>query len=255
MTAPVLDVVHHEVPPLNPSPNGLFPATTWLDDPDNRWLNGVEFRGINYGGENAFGIWEGHYCAEPVPGQKKEGTRPAILDPFAPITVWAYDECDLLAPTREEVKARAAQILKLEEQVAVEQEFANRLILDATALPGAIPTRAGLKAAVAYIEGELAKTNTQAFIHIGAQWVALEPTLFIGTGTTRKSPLGHTWVIGGGYVAGLGANLVATSQPFGYRTETAVRTAFDERHNIFAAVAERSVLVGYEAVLAVVTIT
>lgn len=50
--------------------------------------------------------------------------------------------------------------------------------------------------------------------------------------------------------------MVATSAPlFGWRDAAQVRTAMDERHNIFAAVAERTVLVGYEAVIAAVTVT
>lgn len=186
-----------------------------------------------------------------MPGQIKEGERPGILPPFEPVTVWAYDECDLTAPSRAEVEQRAAQIFRLEEQVAVEREFATRLLLDA----GTPETRPTLKEAVAYLEGELAKTNTTGYLHVGAHLVAQEPSLFVASGTAHKSPLGHTWVIGGGYVEGLGDTLVATSQPFGWRDQVALRTAMDERHNIFAAIAERTVLVGYEAVIAAVTVT
>lgn len=186
--------------------------------------------------------------------QRKYGERPDVLPPFYPTVVWAYDECDLTAPSREEVKRRAVQILKLEEQTAIELEFANRLLEDV----GTPETVASLKKAVGYIEGVLAKTNTVGYIHIAADLVAEETGLFIGSGTVRKSPLGHTWVIGGGYVDGLANTLVATSKPYGFRTAqptTAdVRTAMDEKHNVFAAVAERSVLVGYEAVIAAATI-
>ncbi|WP_137146932.1 hypothetical protein [Mycolicibacterium sp. CR10] len=254
-TTPVLDVVHQEVPPVAPAAIGLYAATEWLDDPANRSFNGVEFRGPNYGGENAFGIWEGHYCSAPQPGQIKDGHRPGVLPPFRPVVVWSYDECDLTAPSQAEVRARAAQILKIEEQTAIELEFANRLIEDATALPGTIPSAASLKEAVGSIEGALAKTNTVGYIHISAALVAQEPGLFIGSGTVRKSPLGHTWVVGGGYVDGLASTLVATSRPYGFRDAPAVRTAIDEKHNVFAAIAERSVLIGYEAAIAAATVT
>lgn len=254
MTTPVLDVVHQEVPPVNPAAIGLYAATDWLTDEENRWLNGVEFRGTSYGGEDAFGLWEGHYCDEPTPGQKKEGTRPDYLPPFYPVTVWAYDECDLTAPSRAEVRARVKQIIRLQDQTAIEREFANRLLEDVDALPGTVPTAVNLKKAVGYIEGELAKTNTVGYIHIAADLVAEETGLFLGSGTVRKSPLGHTWVIGGGYVDALGDTLVATSKPYGFRYEHEVRDAIDEKANIFAAVAERSVLIGYEAAIAAVTI-
>lgn len=257
MTAPVLAPIRFEAPPVNPSPNGLYAATNWTEIGEgepSRHLNGVEVKGPNYGGDNAFGIWPNDTCtygSEPAPGQKKEGARPGILPPFDSVTVWAYDECDLTAPSRREVVARAAQIMRLEEQVAVERELANRLLLDA----GTAETRPTLKEAVAYLEGELAKTNTLGFIHAGADQVAREAGLFIASGSTRKSPAGHSWVLGGGYVEGLGDTLVATSQPFGWRDQMQVRTATDERHNIFAAIAERTVLVGYEAVVAAVTVT
>lgn len=257
MSAPVLDVVHQEVPPVNPAAIGLYAATEWLEDADNRWLNGVEFRGVSYGGEEAFGLWPDDSCrtgVSPTPGQKKEGTRPDYLPPFFPVHVWAYDECDLTAPSRAEVRARVAQIIRLQDQTAVETEFANRLIEDVDALPGSVPTAVSLKKAVGYLEGELAKTNTVGYLHIAADLVAEETGLFIGNGTVRKSPLGHTWVIGGGYVDALGDTIVATSKPYGFRLDQPVRDAIDEKVNIFAAVAERSVLIGYEAVIAAVTI-
>ncbi|AHB79333.1 major capsid pentamer protein [Mycobacterium phage JAMaL] len=262
MTAPVdvIDVVHFTPPPLNPTTYGLYGAVgTWQTDPDNRWHHGVEFRsGGNYGGEGSFGIWNAPWCGTPDPAdQLKTGERPDNLDPFYPVTVWAYDECDLTAPSRAEVEARAAQVLRLEEQVAVEREFAARLLLDAADLETPIPTAASLALAVGALEGAAALTNTQVYFHVGAQWVSQDPTgaLFKKSGTTWTSPLGNVWVVGGGYVDGLEDTIVATSQPYGWRDEATVRTAIDEKHNLFAAVAERSVLVGYEAVIAAVTIT
>lgn len=250
MTAPVIAPVEFEAPPVNPAPFGLFAAVDWQADADNRFHNGERVRGNNYGGENSFGVWEGHYCSAPVPGQKKEGERPEILDPFEPITVWAYDECDPTAPSRAEVLARAKQILRLEEQTAVEAEVANRMLTDA-GTPEAVAT---LKAAVGYIEGVLAKTNTLGFIHAGAQWASQEFGLVIKSGTKWVSPLGHTWVFGGGYVDALGDTLVATSQPFGWRDDPTTRSALDAKTNTFAAVAERTVVIGYEAVIAAATI-
>jgi len=265
VTAPVTTYdsmlpVLFEPPLLNPSPNGLYAATSWTEigaDEPSRHLSGVEVRPVgNYGGAGQFGLWPNDSCAtgaEPTPGLRKEGTRPSGLDPFDSVTVWAYDECDLTAPSRAEVQARALQVLRLEEQVAVEREFAERLKADAGVIA---QTAASLKLAVGYLEGALALTNTVAFLHIGAQWVAgaAETGLFVRNGTRLTSPLGHTWVVGGGYVEGLDNIIVATSPTSGWRDQVALRTAIDERANTFAAVAERTVLVGYEHLVAAVEI-
>lgn len=252
--------VRFEVPAVNPAIPGLYAATFWTEvgaGEPSRHLTGVEVRGPNYGGADASGVWGASWClVPPIDGDdRKEGTRPPILDPFDPMTVWAYDECDLTEPSRREVEQRAAQVFRLEEQPTVEREFAARLLVDAADVPGGIAARPTLKEAVAYLEGAMAETNTLGCFHIGAHLPAVEATLFAKTGTARVSPLGHTWVIGGGYVAGLADTIVATSQPFGWRDEVRTRTAIDERRNVFAAIAERTVLVGYEAVIAAVTVT
>jgi hypothetical protein len=260
MTAPVLDAVQFVAPPLNPSIPGLFAATDWQNDPDNRFLHGVVIRGANYGGEESAGVWHSPWCAPPPIDQdeRKFGERPDIHDRFDPVTVWAYDECDLTEPSRREVEERAAQVLRLEEQPMVEREFAARLLLDAgdpdVADATGIETRPNIKAALSYLEGEIAKTNTLAFLHVGAQWVAAEFGMFIKSGTKWVSPSGHTWIIGGGYVDGLENVIVATSQPFGWRDAPTTRTAIDTQHNLYAAVAERSVTIGYEALIAAVAI-
>ena len=255
MTSPVLSPLYYEAPPINPSPMGLYGATQWINDASERHLLGVEVRGPNFGGEDAFGVWApaDGWCSPPdVEGiDRKEGERPDILPPFEPITVWAYDECDPTPQSQREILARAQQILRMEEQTAVEREFANRLILDA----GTPATRTNLKEAVSYLEGVLAKTGAIGYLHVGAQAVALEAGLFIKNGTQRVSPSGHIWVIGGGYVEGLANTIVATSQPFGWRDQPTVRSAFGNTDNVFAAVAERTVTIGYEAALAAVTIT
>jgi hypothetical protein len=248
--------LYHQATPVNPSLAGLYGVVDWVpgdDDGADRHLNGVEIKGPNYGGDNAFGVWEpAYYCSEPVPGQIKTGERPDILDPFDPITVWGYDECDATVRSRTEILERARQLVRLEEQQAVELEVANRILTDV----GAPAVRPNLKEAVAYLEGEIAKTGTTGYIHIGAHLPALEAGLFVKSGTQRVTPTGgHIWVIGGGYVDGLGQTLVATSQPFGWRNEITVRPAYEHSNGIYAAIAERTVTIGYEAVIAAVTIT
>lgn len=251
--------LHFEAPAVNPTTFGLYAAIgTWTEIAEgepSRHLTGVEVRGMNYPADQSSGVWDAPWCQPPaLDGPRKEGTRPDILDPFDPITVWAYDECDLTEPSRAEVQARAAQVMRLREQVMVEREFAERLKLDAADLDGPAQTAASFKAAVGYLEGAMALTATTGYFHAGAQWASQEFGLVIKSGTRWVSPLGHVWVFGGGYVEGLGDQIIATSQPYGWRDQVQLRTAIDERHNVFAAIAERTVLVGYEAVIAAVQI-
>jgi hypothetical protein len=254
MTAPVIDAVHFTAPPVNPTAFGLYAVTDWTPDAEGRFLHGVEVRGNNYPNGAASGVWHAPWCGDPTPGEIKQGERQGILDPFEPITVWAADECDLTEPSRREVEGNAQQILRLEEQPMVEREFAERLKLDAADL-GPAETAASLKLAVGYLEGAMALTNTIGYFHVGAQWASQELGLFVKNGTRWVSPLGHIWVIGGGYVEGLDDQIVATSQPFGWRDTATTRTAIDAHNNVYVAVAERSVTIGYEACIASVTIT
>ena len=63
------------------------------------------------------------------------------------------------------------------------------------------------------IEAAFARTNTTGFIHIGAQWAAslVQSQLMIKSGSGFVSPLGHRWVIGGGYVNTLRNTVIGTS--------------------------------------------
>ncbi|WP_019969758.1 hypothetical protein [Mycobacterium sp. 141] len=253
--------VQFTAPLVNPSPSGLYPATFWTEEPGaTRWLDsGVEVRGPNYSGGGASGVWGADWCVSPgdlTPEDIKTGERPDILDPFPAMTVWAFDSCDLTEPSRAEVRERAAQIFRLEEQTAAEREFSARLLADAAELPGGIASATDLVAAVGTIEAAFGLTNTLGLIHIGLQWLAplTEAHMVTRTGTGWTSPAGHRWVFGGGYVDGLGDTLVATSATFGWRNSVAVREAIDERHNRFIAIAERSLVIGYEAAVGAVAI-
>lgn len=253
MTTPALNPVEFEAPLVNPSPTGLYAATSWTDDEVPRWLaGGVRVRPHNYGGEDAFGVWAADWCADPDSDELKSGERPALPDPFDPITAWAFDQCDMTSDSQAEVKTRVQQNLRLIEQVAVEREFAARLLADA----GTPEAATDLVDAVGYLEAELAKTNTLGFIHASARLAAqaAKDGQIVRTGGALKTPLGHTWVFGGGYVEGLENTLVATSPTVGWRDEATVRDAFETRYNQYVAVAERSVVIGYEKAVAAATI-
>ncbi|WAC58245.1 hypothetical protein [Gordonia sp. SL306] len=246
--------VRFDAPLVNPNPHGLYGVTQWTDEAVPRWLaSGVQVRPHNYGGEGAFGVWAAEWCGDPG-DELKDGDRPdPDTTPFDPITVWAFDSCDPTPGSQEEVRLRVRQNMRLLEQVAVEREIAARLIADAPAGPAP----ADLVNAVGHLEAELAKTNTTGFIHAsaGVAAAASAANLIIRTGSTLKTPLGHTWVFGGGYVDGLGKALIATSPTFGWRDEVAVRETISAENNEFIAIAERSVVVGWETAVASATLT
>jgi uroporphyrinogen decarboxylase len=107
--AGVLPALEFEVPLVNPSPGGLYSVTSWTEvtGPSRFLGEGVRFRMHNFDG--AHGVWDSEWCVDPD-GQLKEGERPDFLDPFAHTTVWAWDACDLTAPSQAEVRERAARM-------------------------------------------------------------------------------------------------------------------------------------------------
>ena len=254
MTAPAtLLPVEYDAPLVNPSGTGLYPATNWTDEAaPNRWLaSGVHVRTHNYGGEAAFGVWTADWCANPddlTDKDIKTGTRPANDDPFLASTVWAYDACDNTAPSRAEVDTRVQQNLRLVEQTAYEREFGSFLLSKA----GTVGAAVELVKAVGKLEAAFAKTNTVGLIHASAELAAplAAAQQIVRSGTGLRSPLGHLWVFGGGYVDALGDTLVATSPTYGWRSEVVSRSALVTRQDTsYAVVAERSVLVAYEKLI------
>lgn len=255
-----LQPIRFDAPLVNPAPNGLYAVTMWSDSGEGealRWLpEGVEIRPHNYGGDDAFGVWAAAWNAaeaDLTDEDVKTGVRPDIPDPFVPMTVWASDEVTFFQEEPAGARVRAQQNLRLLEQVAVESQFAARMLDDAT--PAATAT--DVVDAVGLLEEAFATTNTLGFIHAAPRYLARASAsqLVIRSGAGLKTPAGHTWVFGGGYAAGLGDTLVATSQPFGWRSEVAVRDATDVAVDKFTSIAERSILVGYEALVGAATIS
>lgn len=251
-----LNAVLFDAPLVNPSPQGLYSAVTWPDEGElPRWLDsGVQIIKHNYGQEAAMGVWDAPWCGEPGSGDTdlKTGVRPEDPAPFLPITAWAYDECDPRPSSRDEIRVRVAQNMRLGEQVMVERQFADRLVDDATSL--GIVGAPDLRLALGYIEGLLAKTNTVGMVHASPEWASREFGLVVPSGTAVRTPLGHLWVFGGGYVDGLGDLIVATSPVYGWRDQVQVRETFQQETNTYAAIAERSVVIGYEQLIGAVLI-
>lgn len=258
-------------PPLvDPTPNGLFAAidqgSAWEDtgaDANRFSINGVRVRNFNYGSESSTGVWGSGWCGKPGPSGVKgyNAQRPAFPNPFDPITVWAWDACDLTARSRAEVERNAEHWLKVRAGVDVERTFADRLISEA----GAPQTSTSFMNALAKLEAAIAKTGLPGFIHAspfmspyanGAMAVRPSPI-----GSPQRTSMGTTWVFGGGYVDGLGMVMVATSQPYGWRDAPALTTASidptpsDDFASQYVAVAEQTFAVGYERLIAAVTVT
>lgn len=258
----VLGALEYEAPLANPSPNGLYSAVTWVQDGGEvaRFLGeGVRIRPNNYGAEDAVGIWDAMWCGEgtaitkasmeasgSVGSQVKFGVRPDIPDPFTAITVWAYDECDPTADSRAEVRVRVAQNLRLMEQIIAEMALAQRMMADVVDVHGS----ANLRDALSYVEGQLALTGTIGVVHASPEMASQEFGLVVGNTPPFRTPMGHRLVLGGGYVMALPTMLVATSPLYGWRTDVTLRDTFDYTTNTYVAIAERSLVIGYEKLVA-----
>lgn len=251
--------VSFDAPLVNAAPNGLWAVTQWQPESGPpRWLGeGVDIRVFNYGGGEAFGVWAAPWLAShsdlDPEDDLKHGVRPDFPDTFTAVTTWAYDEGNLMKWSQQEVLTRVEQVYSLQEPNAVEGQFATRLLADADT-----PTAGDdVVDALSILEAALAETNTIGLIHASARVAAsaAKNNLIVRTGNgVMKTPLGHTWVFGGGYVDALGWTLVATSPVFGWRSERSVKTATKLQHNLFGAVAERSVVLGYESLVGAATI-
>ena len=93
--------------------------------------------------------------------------------PFTAVTTWGYDQCDPSDGSQVEVRERAQQNQRLQEQTAVEKEFATDLLLRA----GTASTPEDLVGAVAALEAALAKTGTVGVIHASAGLAAVAANL------------------------------------------------------------------------------
>ncbi|OMC05678.1 hypothetical protein A5735_05030 [Mycolicibacter heraklionensis] len=169
-----LEPVRFDAPLVNPASAGLYGVTQWDDSAGTpRWLaSGLEIRPWNFGLEDAFGVWGADWCAklsDLAEDDVKIGTRATGLDSFAAITVWAADQCDPTAPSRDEVRTRAAQALRMREQIAVELEFAARMLVDA----GNPDVAVDLVSAVSALDEAFALTNTVGLIHARPGWLAV----------------------------------------------------------------------------------
>lgn len=256
-------------PRLTPADHGLFAAiargNAWTDvgSGANRFsIGGVRVRTINYGGEDSSGVWDAPFCGNPAPGVTKHGERPGFPDTFPPIVTWAYDSCDEFAQTRAEIRENAQRWLELRAPIDVEKAVGTRLLADA----GTPATSTSFLDALGQLEAAIAETGLPGYIHASpyyAPYAANAHEMYLADrGALATTSLGSAWVFGGGYTKTLNKVLVATSQPFGWKDAPGTTEAMYEPNdgvtvsaNQFVVIAEQTFAVGFEHVIAAVTVT
>ena len=248
MALPPLD---YTAPLARPSGGGLYAAATLIDRPDpSRLSGGVAIWPTNC--DPAFGAWPADPCADTA-GLTKSGDRSAPTDPFEPVVVWGYDECDP-TETDDAVIERAEHNLVLGEQITVEAALAARLLADTA--PTAVHD---VVAAVSALEAALTRRALTGVIHASPEVAAYAAHfgLIVRSGSALRTPLGHTWSFGGGYAEADGVEsttLFATGTVTVWRDAPSSRTTLDARHNRRAAVAERTIVAGYECAVGAVNV-
>jgi hypothetical protein len=251
ITDTTIQPVDFTPPLLNPYPGGLYAATVWDDSTNSppRWLNGLRFLPGNFVADSGLGYQTlDSWCDE---FDKSAGARPEPGEPFDAVLIWAADQCDMTPESQGEVRDNVAQTLRLNETRVVELAFGARLAADADAFHAD-----DLTEAVGYLDDALATAGIGGgLIHAAAGLSAelADANLARFNGSRAYSPLGNVYVFGAGYTDVLTDTLVATTPTFGWRTPVEIREAFDPASNTFYAMAERSVLVGYERLIAAAT--
>lgn len=252
-----------DAPPVKPSLLGLYGHVSWLTDPDpDRMLlhGGIKIRPHNYGGDTAVDDWsqDNFALSSDDITDLKTGSRPDIssLTAFVAKTVYAFDKtqaADIRDVSLTEVRARASHNLELLEQGDLESALGTRLMSDA----GTPSTATSLAEAVGILETKIALTGTTGAIHASPAMASLaaQDQILIGSFPNYTTALGNQWVFGGGYDDPLGTTLVATSPVYGWRTGVLTSESLTPLGNVFIAVAERSVLLGYEKFIAAATIS
>lgn len=238
-----LPAVIHDTTLANPIGGGLLAAATIVDLPDpTRLGGGVLSRSRNCG---PTGLWDPACDPEP-PNDPKTGDR-APDGEHPGYGLWATDECDLRATTREDSFIRARQLLRLHESRLHEQHLAPRLAT-AAGTPLTIPdgTEPALVRALGLLEESLG--SLPGVVHASARYAAIAEHLRLihRQGGQLLTPLGHRWAFGSGYSPGLGTLLVATGPVAIHRGPVIARDAISARDNAHQVVAEREATASWE---------
>lgn len=251
---------------LPPYPRGLFEYVDWVQTggiPRYLLNGGVIVRPRNFGGETSFGAWGAGWCADPdsldPEDDVKKGVRPTFDEtrPFTHDVVFGADQNyvgNLAEYEREETRDRALRALLRHQQVTAERQLATRMLADLTALSIATGTATSVVDALGQFEDIAAELAVGGLhIHGRPYFASVEPSPFTADLQTK---VGHLqYVAGGGYVDTLQDTLVLTSPVLGWQGAEEQNEAVKHQYNQFIAVAERSVLLGYEKIIAAVEIS
>lgn len=244
---------------LPPFPQGLYQHVKWVQDEQGKFLinEGVVFKPMNFGAE--LGAYDAGWCEEPTPPLTPM-ERPDIdnleANPFTHETVWTADtnECgDLTAQSRQEVRDRVLANFLRTEQVAAERQFAATLLDDLGAFSITPTPATSIKDAMGILTDAAAEVGVgDVYVHGRPYWALQEYGLFTAD---LQTTLGIQLVVGGGYVDGLGDTLVATTPVYGWRTSPGQLESLSPEENDLYSLTQRSVLFGYEKIIAAVTIS
>lgn len=246
-------------------PLGLAAATTWTEAADGealRWLpSGIQLRLRTHREPGAFGIWDAPWCVSPddldPEDDLKTGPAPEDddPDPFLAMVVWSFSrlqDCGNLSEyDRGQVIERARNTFAIREPLAVETQFATRLRVDAGDPAEVADLVAGIGSleqnfGAAGIVGGLVHARLGLLAHAENLHLIIRDPAAPGV---LHTPGGHRWVFSTGYATPMGNRLIGTTATYGWRDEVTVREAFQYERNQFVAIAERSVIVAYEAVV------
>lgn len=261
MTSALLAITH-EPALLGPPSKGLFEAVDWLQEGEPlRFLaSGATVRQPNFVSTLQVGTWDEDWnvAAADVSTDKviKRGDL-TDLD-FAAFTLYAYDQdpCPhrLMDSAMTAVRTRATALLARHEQALAETKI--KTAFDANTPTAATPTDLG--GAVSAVETGLAK----ALLDSGDGYVFAnveDATALLAGQFIEKR--------GGQYFTALDyrviftTNLVAkgefrgTTKLYGWRGPITTRDHVEHTANDYIAIAERSMVIGYEAVVVAADVT
>lgn len=228
-------------PVANPLPAGLYSAATVIDAADDRHHGGLLLDSPNIGGQS--GLWPTS-CPTPAETPEKGGERPGPV--MGPATVvWAADECSTVGGDDQEALARAAQILRLREQIEVEHWLLDQL-MDVAEVQQSNDLLDALEqfevtAGVIHAAPSVIHANRGVLVELAARY----PGLVRREGQGFLTPGGHRWAFGGGY-ADAGDDLVLTGPVTIRRGPVEARVVVDPTTNRRLAVAERTIAAAWE---------
>lgn len=246
MSAPVnyYPPMERRAAPGNPTAVGtLYSAATVtaLAEP-SRVEGGARIEQVNCG--EAYGTWP-LVCPPPEDAGEMGGARAGALE-FEALGVWAADACSLVGTTEQVARELAVQRLRLTEELAVSEAFAERLLDDAGVAATSIA--GGIVGAVGVMEQALGETGMPGVIHAARHHLAYaadKGLIVRGQGGRLETPGGNVWAFGTGY-AGLGETLVGTGPVTILRNDVQVDVGMNHGQNERTAVAQRAVLATYE---------